>query len=58
VGVEREAKEVALKSFWQLFKADSIDLYFADESTFSMTPALPYAWQETGKKIEIFPRAR
>ena len=47
VGLEREAKEAALKSLWQLFKTDSIDLYFGDESTFSMVPALPYAWQET-----------
>lgn len=43
-------------SLWQMFKTDSIDLYFADESTFSMTPVLPYAWQKTGKKIEIFPQ--
>lgn len=39
-----------------MFKADSIDLYFGDESSFSMTPVLPYAWQERGKKIEIFPQ--
>jgi transposase len=56
VGVEREAKESALKTLWQLFKTDSIDLYFGDESTFSMVPVLPYAWQEAGKKIEIFPQ--
>ena len=45
-----------MKTLWRLFKSDLIDLYFADESTFSMTPALPYAWQEKGKPIEIFPR--
>jgi transposase len=56
VGIERETKEAALKSFWQLFKTAWIDLYFGDESTFSMTPCLPYAWQERGKKIEIFPQ--
>jgi hypothetical protein len=56
VGVEREARETALKSLWQLFQTNWIDLYFADESTFSMIPSLPYAWQETGKKIEIFPQ--
>jgi transposase len=56
VGIERETKEAALKSLWQLFKADWIDLYFGDESTFSMIPALPYAWQEKGRKIEIFPQ--
>jgi len=56
VGVERDSKEAALKSLWQLFKTDWIDLYFADESTFSVVPVLPYAWQERGKKIEIFPQ--
>lgn len=31
-------------------------MYFADESTFSMVPCLPYAWQEKGQPIEIFPQ--
>ena len=39
-----------------MFKADLIDLYFADESTFSMNPCLPRAWQEKDKPIEIFPQ--
>lgn len=39
-----------------MFKTDSIDLFFADESCFSMVPVLPSAWQERGKKIEIFPQ--
>ena len=56
MGVERESKEAALKSLWQWFKTGAIDLFFGDESTFSMVPALPYAWQQTGKKIEIFPQ--
>jgi hypothetical protein len=56
VGVEREERETALKMLWRLFKAKWIDLYFADQATFSMTPCLPYAWQEKGKPIEIFPR--
>ena len=56
MGVEREAKEKALKTLWRLFNAGWIDLYFADESTFSMVPSLPYAWQERGKPIEIFPQ--
>ncbi len=55
MAAEREEKENALKTLWQLFKTDLIDLYFADEATFSMTPCLPYAWQEKGKPIEIFP---
>jgi DDE superfamily endonuclease len=56
VGVEREAKEKALKTLWRLFNSGWIDLYFADESTFSMVPSLPYAWQERGKPLEIFPQ--
>jgi hypothetical protein len=56
VGVERETKEKALKTLWRLFNRGWIDLYFADESTFSMKPSLPYAWQEKGKPIEIFPQ--
>lgn len=39
-----------------MFQTCFIDLYFADESTFSMNPCLPYAWQQKGQPIEIFPR--
>lgn len=56
MGIEREAKEKALKTLWRLFNSGWIDLYFADESTFSMVPSLPYAWQEKGKPLEIFPQ--
>jgi hypothetical protein len=56
VDVEREAKEAALKTLWRLFQSCWIDLYFADEAAFSMTPSLPYAWQEKGRQIEIFPQ--
>lgn len=31
-----------------------IDLYFFDESGFSLTPTVPYAWQPKGQTIEIF----
>ena len=30
-----------------------IDLYFADESGFSLTPYVPYGWQEKGVTIEL-----
>lgn len=56
MGAERTEKETALKTLWKLFRASQIDLYFADESTFSMNPCLPYAWQAKGKQIEIFPQ--
>ena len=45
-----------MKSFWSLFRAGLIDLYFGDEAGFSMTPCLPYAWQQRGHPIEIFPQ--
>lgn len=56
MGADRTAKETALKTLWKLFRASRIDLYFADESTFSMTPCVPYAWQAKGEQIEIFPQ--
>lgn len=56
MGAERAEKEKALNVLWQLFKFRLIDLYFADESGFSMNPVLPYAWQAKGKPIEIFPQ--
>ncbi len=30
-----------------------IDLYYFDESGFSLTPSVPYAWQESGEVIEV-----
>lgn len=30
-----------------------IDLYYFDESGFSLEPCIPYAWQETGTVIEV-----
>ena len=30
-----------------------IDLYFADESGFSLVPYVPYAWQEAGETITL-----
>ncbi|KOR27180.1 transposase, partial [Achromatium sp. WMS3] len=30
-----------------------IDLYYFDESGFSLEPGVPYAWQPTGETIEI-----
>jgi len=34
-------------------KNNEIDLVFFDESSFTLTPYLPYAWQPKGKHIEI-----
>jgi hypothetical protein len=42
VGSERTDKEEILKRLWQFYRAGWIDLYFGDESAFSMNPKLPY----------------
>jgi hypothetical protein len=34
-------------------KNKELDLYYFDESGFSLTPCVPYAWQRVGKVIEI-----
>jgi hypothetical protein len=34
-------------------KEGEIDLYYFDESGFSLTPSIPYAWQKIGKTIEV-----
>jgi transposase len=34
-------------------KAGKIDLYFQDESGFSLMPSVPYAWQYKGQSIKI-----
>lgn len=52
---EQAKKEIAeLKKQHQ---TGTIDLRFFDESGFSLTPSVPYAWQPTGEYIEI-PSAR
>ncbi|CAN5454213.1 hypothetical protein BH18ACI1_BH18ACI1_20000 [soil metagenome] len=56
MGVEREAKEEILKRLWQFYRLGWIDLYFGDESGFSMNPQLPYGWSPKGERIKIFPQ--
>lgn len=56
MAAERAAKESLLNQVWQLYLAGRIDLYFGDESTFSMNPVLPYGWSPKGERVEIFPR--
>lgn len=33
-----------------------LKVYFADESGFSLTPCVPYGWQEKGKYLRITPK--
>jgi transposase len=39
-----------------LYGQKAIDLFFADETTLSMDPCLPYGWQLKGETIGILPR--
>jgi len=55
VGVERAEKEELLNRLWQFYQLGWIDLYFGDESAFSMNPKLPYGWSPKGERIKIFP---
>lgn len=56
MGAERAEKEEILRWLWQFYQADWIDLYFGDESAFSMNPKLPYGWSPKGERIKIFPQ--
>lgn len=56
MGSERAEKEAILKQLWSFFHAGLIDLYFGDESAFSMNPKLPFAWSPAGERVCIFPQ--
>ena len=48
----REAQR-DLADFIECHCAGTVDLYYFDESGFSLTPSVPYGWQPTGERIEI-----
>lgn len=50
---EFEAKQQQLSQLQCLQEQGFLQLYYYDESGFSLTSALPYAWQKQGKTIEI-----
>ncbi len=45
-----------LRRLRQLAAAAHLDLFYADESTFSMNPCLPYGWQAKGEMVGIVPQ--
>ena len=51
--VEYEQKRDLLKKLLLVEQHGLIDLYFTDESGFSLTPSIPYGWQPTGKQRTI-----
>lgn len=50
---EYQEKKAQLEAYQQEARAGNIDLYYADQSGFCLTPPVPYAWQEKGAPIEI-----
>lgn len=50
---EYEAKLQQLKELLWLENEGFIKIYFADESGFSLTPTIPYGWQEVNQPIRM-----
>lgn len=46
-------KKKQLKELLKLEAQGAIDLFFADECGFSLTPCIPYGWQPTGERQTI-----
>ena len=46
-------KKKEIEKLNQRSASGEIDLYFGDESGFSLVPVVPYAWQPVGETIEI-----
>lgn len=51
-------KLARLKAFVHLARKGHIDLYFGDESGFSLTPYIPYGWQPIGEQGKIASRRK
>lgn len=48
-----EWKKLQITQLEELAEVGYIDIFYFDESAFSLTPCVPYAWQPKGKNIEI-----
>ena len=48
-----ETKRQALQAMAQLFELGWIDLFFADQVTFSLTPCIPYGWLPVGRQTGL-----
>ena len=48
-----EEKKLHLEELLKLEQQGELNLFYADGSGFSLTPCVPYAWQEIGSRIEI-----
>jgi len=50
---EFDAKQAQIEDLQELAETGYIDLFYYDESHFSLTPSVPYAWQEKGQTVEL-----
>ena len=50
---EFERSKELINQLIESYKAGEINLYYFDESGFSLTPTVPYAWQKVGEHIEV-----
>ena len=50
---EFDCAQADLTALHQQEAAGEIDVYYFDESGFSLTPEVPYAWQAAGETIEL-----
>ena len=48
-----EEKLMQLNQLKTLSKSGFLDLYYVDEAGFSLTPSIPYAWQQKGETIQL-----
>jgi len=46
-------KKKEIEALNQRSQNDEIDLYFGDESGFSLVPTVPYAWQPVGENVQV-----
>ena len=53
---EYEQKAAWLRQLVELSRTGYIDLFFADQSGFSMEGHVPYGWQPKGERIEMTPQ--
>jgi transposase len=50
---EYDRLKLLLDYLQELEKKGYIDVFYGDESGFSLTPSVPYAWQKIGETIEV-----
>ncbi len=51
--IEYKEKQAQLEEFKELDAADKINLYYLDETGFSLIPSVPYGWQNLGEYLSI-----